>query len=98
MCDLEISRIGAPYIYDISNLRVKVAFRTVALVPCLPDRYPSGFTLKSCVQVLCFHVYYTSLASLWQKVKQTLRLCVIKHDDLNIIHGRTETYFEIFLA
>jgi len=22
-CDLEISRIGAPYIYDISNLRVK---------------------------------------------------------------------------
>ena len=24
MCDLETSRIGAPYIYDISNLRVKV--------------------------------------------------------------------------
>ena len=23
MCDLETSRIGAPYIYDISNLRVK---------------------------------------------------------------------------
>jgi len=23
-CDLETSRIGAPYIYDISNLRVKV--------------------------------------------------------------------------
>jgi len=23
VCDLEISRIGAPYIYDISNLRVK---------------------------------------------------------------------------
>ena len=22
MCDLETSRIGAPYIYDISNLRV----------------------------------------------------------------------------
>ena len=22
VCDLEISRIGAPYIYDISNLRV----------------------------------------------------------------------------
>jgi hypothetical protein len=25
VCDLETSRIGAPYIYDISNLRVKVA-------------------------------------------------------------------------
>ena len=25
MCDLETSRIGAPYIYDISNLRVKFA-------------------------------------------------------------------------
>jgi len=24
MCDLETSRMGAPYIYDISNLRVKV--------------------------------------------------------------------------
>ena len=23
MCDLETSRVGAPYIYDISNLRVK---------------------------------------------------------------------------
>jgi hypothetical protein len=23
VCDLEISRIGAPYIYDISSLRVK---------------------------------------------------------------------------
>jgi hypothetical protein len=23
VCDLEASRIGAPYIYDISNLRVK---------------------------------------------------------------------------
>ena len=25
--DLEISRIGAPYVYDISNLRVKVALQ-----------------------------------------------------------------------
>jgi len=23
VCDLETSRIGAPYIYDINNLRVK---------------------------------------------------------------------------
>jgi len=25
VCDLETSRIGAPYIYDISNLRVNVS-------------------------------------------------------------------------
>jgi hypothetical protein len=25
LCDLETSRIGAPYIYDISNVRVKVS-------------------------------------------------------------------------
>jgi len=24
VCDLETSRLGAPYIYDISNLRVKI--------------------------------------------------------------------------
>jgi hypothetical protein len=26
VCDLETSRIGAPYIYDISNIRVKTGF------------------------------------------------------------------------
>jgi hypothetical protein len=26
VCDLETSRIGAPYIYDISNLRIKLAW------------------------------------------------------------------------
>ena len=26
VCDLETSRIGAPYIYDISSLRVKIQF------------------------------------------------------------------------
>jgi len=25
VCDLETSRMGAPYIYDISRLRVKIA-------------------------------------------------------------------------
>jgi len=29
VCDLETSRIGAPYIYDISNLRVKIPFEYV---------------------------------------------------------------------
>jgi len=28
VCDLETSRIGAPYIYDISNLRVNVQLYT----------------------------------------------------------------------
>jgi len=37
VCDLETSRIGAPYIYDISNLRVKVHFDII--LPALP-----GFT------------------------------------------------------
>jgi len=27
VCDLETSRIGAPYIYDISHLRVNSAFK-----------------------------------------------------------------------
>jgi len=26
VCDLETSRMGAPYIYDISRLRVKMVF------------------------------------------------------------------------
>jgi len=35
VCDLETSRMGAPYIYDISRLRVKltVAFRNCANAP-----------------------------------------------------------------
>jgi len=28
VCDLETSRMGAPYIYDISRLRVNVNFNT----------------------------------------------------------------------
>jgi hypothetical protein len=30
LCDLETSRIGAPYIYDISNLRVNVPWYNVS--------------------------------------------------------------------
>ena len=32
VCDLETSRIGAPYIYDISNLRVKLTEQTKRLI------------------------------------------------------------------
>jgi len=35
VCDLETSRIGAPYIYDISNLRVKA-------IPLQAWRDPKG--------------------------------------------------------
>jgi len=31
VCDLETSRIGAPYIYDISSLRVKGRKRTAGV-------------------------------------------------------------------
>jgi hypothetical protein len=32
VCDLETSRIGAPYIYDISNLRVNLGNRCTCVV------------------------------------------------------------------
>jgi len=32
VCDLETSRMGAPYIYDISHLRVNVLFHCVSCV------------------------------------------------------------------
>ena len=38
VCDLETSRIGAPYIYDISNLRVNVTI-------FIPDEELTGFFL-----------------------------------------------------
>jgi len=31
VCDLETSRIGAPYIYDISSLRVKTDLKETAI-------------------------------------------------------------------
>jgi len=37
VCDLETSRMGAPYIYDISHLRVKVAGRQRRRRKQLPD-------------------------------------------------------------
>ena len=37
VCDLETSRMGAPYIYDISRLRVK---ETVCVFGRIPATYP----------------------------------------------------------
>jgi len=45
VCDLETSRIGAPYIYDISNLRVNI---TLPSTPGLPGGlFPSGLATKT---------------------------------------------------
>ena len=38
MCDLETSRMGAPYIYDISRLRVKVVGKIVSRIAV--ESYP----------------------------------------------------------
>ena len=35
VCDLETSRMGAPYIYDISRLRVKSSKRIFFLILCV---------------------------------------------------------------
>ena len=47
VCDLETSRIGAPYIYDISNLRVKVY--------CLRN-VSTSITFNNCI--FCPHCIY----------------------------------------
>jgi len=45
VCDLETSRMGAPYIYDIRRLRVKMYSPTVAT---------QGITLAQAVQCLVY--------------------------------------------
>ena len=42
VCDLETSRIGAPYIYDISSLRVKM------ILNCLKCAWRTYFILHLC--------------------------------------------------
>jgi len=37
VCDLETSRIGAPYIYDISRLRVKMVVFVFDTYVCVPS-------------------------------------------------------------
>jgi len=39
VCDLETSRMGAPYIYDISRLRVKMCLK-VWIGKYLSDKFP----------------------------------------------------------
>jgi len=40
VCDLETSRMGAPYIYDISRLRVNIIH-----VPCINLWKPAGYMM-----------------------------------------------------
>ena len=44
VCDLETSRIGAPYIYDISSLRVKLPYRDAI---CANSSLQSEFAMTS---------------------------------------------------
>jgi len=41
LCDLETSRIGAPYIYDISNLRVNYRPKFLCIVHTLEMLFPN---------------------------------------------------------
>jgi hypothetical protein len=45
VCDLETSRIGAPYVYDISNLRVK--YSTLVEQETWPSKLPLYENWKS---------------------------------------------------
>jgi len=37
VCDLETSRMGAPYIYDISRLRVKICLAKATVAPLMVE-------------------------------------------------------------
>jgi len=53
VCDLETSRIGAPYIYDISSLRVKIYFTHTNAVCNTSDI----LRLYDCIVTISFGVY-----------------------------------------
>jgi hypothetical protein len=42
VCDLETSRIGAPYIYDISNLRVKALYEIIHTKWVYPKKHAAA--------------------------------------------------------
>jgi hypothetical protein len=70
VCDLETSRIGAPYIYDISNLRVKehrvaailllLFMVLISLVPALTPLYlyVSTFGSRCVVPIIIIIINY----------------------------------------
>ena len=68
VCDLETSRIGAPYIYDISNLRVKVSVGTELRVL----RFLSIELLIILLQYTCSTVTLRALVSKLDGTQQIL--------------------------
>jgi len=53
VCDLETSRMGAPYIYDISRLRVKrlYMFRASPLSKCTRRPPAENENTRGCIHV-----------------------------------------------
>jgi len=61
VCDLETSRIGAPYIYDISNLRVNISLDE--LLGLKSHKFPCPYIWKKCDEVNLNFV--TGILILW---------------------------------
>jgi len=58
VCDLETSRIGAPYIYDISHLRVKQHFIATIFITAAPFRLPFHCNIMKCNVISYFYAFY----------------------------------------
>jgi len=54
VCDLETSRMGAPYIYDIRSLRVKVL---IMIIVCKSNDDEISLNFKSIYLILQFTLY-----------------------------------------
>jgi len=77
VCDLETSRTGAPYIYDISHLRVNMAFKGVNLSWNLSWYFETRHNLFSC-----------NVESIWQFLsRRTLVSFVLSPCKSNPITG-----------
>jgi hypothetical protein len=61
VCDLETSRIGAPYIYDISNLSVNARnIELITLIRCLYIRVHSNTRENGAICGPSFFVLFTT--------------------------------------
>jgi len=61
VCDLETSRIGAPYIYDISNLRVNPLWSRTLLLPTTVHTLQYVVTIIRVCFILLWGTYYLYL-------------------------------------
>jgi len=63
VCDLETSRICAPYIYDISSLRVNLHFR--GFLSCTNTKFDAVLPKKQTVASFSYHlVWFVAMLSL----------------------------------